>query len=322
MKLTFNTTQYPPAAFCFLVALCLSLFLGFLDIDAYKDRSNYLEYASSSHLILARNVIEGPLTVLFNEPLWLIINMILSLVLTSEWVLRTIIITSSFLTVYTVLRNVKLQYFLLAILFLLLPTVMKNNIIHIRQGLAIAVFLIGWFSSQKKYKYLFIICSAFIHSSFIIVIFGLLCVRAMLHLKLSYGIRNFLYVLIALFLGVFGLILASTIGARQGGAYKEVSVDVSGLGFLYWSAVTVLFVMQERLFLHRHAYSVFYLFLYLGTYFLLPVTARIFESVLIIILLSSLEFKNYKLLFLGAFFFYFVMLWASRIGQPGFGWAG
>lgn len=248
------------------------------------------------------------------------INIILSEILSPEWVLRFIIFFSSFTTTFIVLRNVILRDYFIVLLFLILPLVLKNNIIHLRQGAAIAFFLCGWFSQQKKIKYSLFLCAALVHSSFMIVLFCVLIVNILLYLKLSYGVRNVLYIIFSLLIGTSALLIANFLGARQGAGYKE-SADVSGLSFIFWGGVTGFFIIQGREFLFRYAYAVFFLLLYLSTYFLIPVTARVFESVILLVLLSIIDFKGqYKYLGIIYFLMYFFALWVMRIDEPGFGW--
>lgn len=306
---------------CFFVALIFSLVLSNLQVDAYIDRVSYLAYAEDSLLVLGRNFSSGWLKLIFNEPLWLTINIILSTIFSVENVVRFIIFCSTFLTVYLVLSNVDKRFFVLALLFLLLPQVLKNNIIHLRQGLAVAIFLAGWFSLNYKTKYLCFIFSALIHSSFVIVLVGIIGVNILLYLRFSYGLRSIIFIIIGLCIAFFGLYFAELLGARQGASYQGKSSSASGLAFIYWSGFFVLFTLQSKQFLKSHAIPTFFILLYLSSYFFLPVTARVFESVLLIILLSTVDFKRLYLYLVSIYFiFYFLATWAPRIGEPGLGW--
>lgn len=306
---------------CFFVALIFSFLLSSLQVDIYIDRVNYLVYANDSIGIFARNLLGGFSEVLFNEPLWLFINIALSTALSPENIVRVIIFVSTFIVFYLVLKNVEPKYFILALLILLLPQVLKNNIIHLRQGAAISCFLIGWFAHGTNKRYLFYIFAALIHSSFIIIIAGIVGVNIVLFLRLSYGVRNVIFTLVGFFVAFFGLYLAEILGARQGDSYKAEEVSVSGFAFIYWSGFFVLITLQGKGFLLKHVYSVFFIFLYLCTYFFLPVTARVFESVILLVLLSIIDFKGqYKYLGIIYFLMYFFALWVMRIDEPGFGW--
>src|SRR5690606_31256538 len=102
-------------------------------------------YARYSDEIMARYSALNLVAVLFNEPLWLLINIGLSKLFIGEVVLRIIIFVAAFLVSWLLLRqNPRHIFWMMG--FLLIPQVMKNHIIHLRQGLGLAVFLLGYFS--------------------------------------------------------------------------------------------------------------------------------------------------------------------------------
>ncbi|MBH0077828.1 EpsG family protein [Pseudoalteromonas sp. SWYJ118] len=312
--------SYSYVFLCFFLALSYAGFLTNLDIDGYVDRINYLSYAKDSILILNRNISNGILTVFANEPLWLLINIFLSQFLSPENTLRVIIFFSSFATFFYVLKNTNSKYFFIILLFLLLPAVLKNNIVHIRQGLGVAFFILGWFSQGKKKRYLLYSCAALIHSSFIIVLLGVIGTNFLLNLNISYGIRNLIFIAACLILGFFGLYFAQVLGARQGSIYQNEDFGGSGLAFIYWSVILGLFLLQDESYIRKNVLPIFFIIMYVCTYFILPVAARIFESVILIVLLRALDFKAiYRYLFIACYILYFLQLWLSRYNQGGFG---
>lgn len=53
----------------------------------------------------------------------------------------------------------------------------------------------------------------------------------------------------------------------------------------------------------------------------MPVTARIFESAILLVLLAGLHLTKWRrYAFLSAFLFYFLFSYLSRVGQPWLGW--
>ncbi|MCF2848679.1 EpsG family protein [Pseudoalteromonas sp. ACER1] len=307
--------------FCLLFALVFAFILCYLPIEQLVDRNNYLVYSSFSSEILSSRFNNGLISFLFNEPFWLFVNLFLSSVFSAENTVRIIIFFSTFITFYLVLANFEPKFLLLLLLFLFLPQVLKNNVIHLRQGLAIALFLVGWFSNNSKSKLFFLCLAALVHTSFIIVGFGMFLVDFLSRIRVSNGIKNLIYVVVGILIAIFGLVIASTFGARQAERYAEVSANISGFGFVFWSGVFFLYLSQGKDFVTRNSYSLFFILLYLATYFTLPVTGRVLESVLLIILLSSLELKKWKkLLFITVYTLYFFLNWLPRLGQPWFGW--
>jgi hypothetical protein len=306
---------------CTVTAIFFATYLASLPIDSFVDRNNYLIYASSTEAILFARLAKGALYATFNEPLWGLINLTLGSFLSPQNTVRAVIALSTFITFFLVLKNIPKKFFFLGLLFLLLPQVLKNNIIHLRQGLAVAVFLIGWFSQKNQTRFSFFLAAAFIHSSFMIVLVSLILIEFFENFSWSNGVKTLTYIIVSLSIGLFGLALAQLLGARQAEAYQEITSEASGLAFLFWLGILLIYLLEGNAFIKNNLVSVFFLVLYLCTYFLLPVSARVFESVLLIILLSSLylKLKNriYFYLFIG---FYFVYTWAGRIPLVGFGW--
>lgn len=307
--------------FCFSVAVAVATILASLPVEQFVDRNNYLTYSTYAYDILLSRINNGIVSFFFNEPFWVIVNLLISKLLSPESTIRAIILFSAFSTVYLVLRNNSPKYILLLLAFLLLPQVLKNNVIHLRQGLAVALFLWGWFSVSRNVRYTFFGLAALVHTSFIIVIFGMIVVSFLSGLRVSNGIRNLIYVSVGLGIALFGLVIASYFGARQADRYSEISANISGFGFLFWSGILGLFILQGKNFIEKNSISLFFIFLYLATYFSLPVTGRVLESVLLVILISALELKNWKkLLFVFVYLMYFILNWLPRLNQPWFGW--
>jgi len=304
--------------FSFIFSIIYAAVLSGLQIDAFVDRDNYLVYAEHSLSIFDRYVGEGPLSVIFNEPAWLFLNIVLSSFFLPDVVLRIIIFFSAFFTCFYILRfNVK--YFFVLLFFLLLPQILKNNIIHLRQGLAISIFLIGWFSPRSGLRWIFMGLSSLIHSSFLFLVLFFFLNQLFTMFRCSIGLRLFLISLFSVAIAGWGVWLARILSARQGEGGQYVSV--SGLGFIFWLAVAVLFISQGRQFLRGNAFAFSILLFYLITYYFLPMTARIFESGMFLVLLAGLSLDtNRRLCFFSVLFFYFCVQWYQRAGLPGFGW--
>lgn len=304
-----------------VLSVLFAIYLAFLPIDSFVDRDSYLTYASAYDLIFINIIQGGFFSFISNEPFFIFIIFLLSTFLGTEDILRAIIAFSTFSTFYLVLKKVPKRFFLLALLILLLPQVLKNNIIHLRQGLAVSIFLWGWFSSKPNRKVVLLSLAALTHSSFFIVDFSLLTIFVVQRLKVSSSIKYLFYSAYGLALGLFGIAISAYLGARQGVEYKGVETGTSGFNFIYWLFILVLYLSQGKSFFERNAASLFFIILYLTTYFTLPVTARIFESVLIIVLLASLDLRGYKRqAFYVLYVFYFIYNWYFRLFQPGFGW--
>lgn len=323
MKLLIPTEgSFGYKAMCFVLAGVYAWFLMGLDIDGYIDRANYLVYAQYSEQIFARYASSGLKGVLTNEPAWLFFNIWASKHFTPEDTLRVFIFFSSFLTSFLVLRSYP-KYAFLLIVFILMPQVLKNNIIHLRQGLGVTFFLLGWWCRYLPLRIFFIALAPLVHASFFFIDALFLLNIAFSTFRVSTVWRVMYTLGVGIVLGALGIWLAGELGARQGssGEYSGMGGGGTGLAIIFWGAFAVVLFMEGRAFLRDNFFAASILIFYLSTYFLLPGTARVFESGMLVVLLSSLglsDWRRYAVYVLYAF--YFCMEWYPLLGQPGYGW--
>lgn len=301
-------------------ALLYGTALASLPLEAFLDRANYLTYATQSHVNMAHYWERGLLAFLSNEPLWLFTNIALHTIMPGEWVLRTIIFVPASTVAYVVIKQHPRQIIWL-FLFLLMAQVIKNHIIHLRQGYAIALFLAGWFSPQKKIGWPLMVASAFVHTSFAFVLLIFVAVELAKTLRLSPHLQVLAAAFLGLVVGVSLPYIAATVGARQSGQYDFSPENVSGLGFLFWAALLFLMLSAGRAFVAVHTFALATIGFYLATYFQFEVTARIFESTLLLVLLSGLDLGGgRRQAFLAAIMFYTAFQYIQRAGLPYLGW--
>tara|TARA_B100000408_G_scaffold93744_1_gene72123 strand:+ start:6401 stop:7360 length:960 start_codon:yes stop_codon:yes gene_type:complete len=302
-----------------LLSLAVSTILASLKVDAFKDRENYLIYAQDSIVILLRNFTEGLLPTIFNEPIWLLINIGLGLFFAPENVVRLLIFVSSFIVLSRLLFQDKNKIFILLLIFFL-PIVVKNHIVHLRQGVAIAIFIFAYFS-LSKYKYFYLALTPLVHSSFFVILLLMFIRASMTKIRLAGDLQSILYFVVGSVLAVLLVQVASMLGARQHEQYATaVMNNVSGLGFLFWFSVFMVYCVQGKEFLKEHSFSVGVLALYLTTYFTLPVTGRILESAVIIVLLSGTKIKGtMRSIFYALVTMFFIGQWILRLNYEGLG---
>lgn len=305
--------------FVLLIAVVYGGFLTILPLDLFTDRENYLNYAENSFMIFERHQDNGLIPLLANEPLWLLINACLANWLPPSLVLRCIIFISATLVAWLVLIHHP-KHFVWLLILLFFPAVLKNHIIHLRQGLAIAVFLIGWFSKKPFVRLTIIATTPFIHASFLFILGILILSRSMTYFRFGPDLRTIIVASLSLGMGLVFARLATLVGARQS-EYNDFSLtNVSGLGFLFWLIILFVWLLQGRNFLRKYAFESGIIILYLGTYWLINVTARIFESGLLLILLASLNLTGWRRqAFLTFFMALLIMQWFVRLGEPVFG---
>lgn len=304
-----------------MVALIYGGFLASLPLDVFKDRVNYLHYAAYSWDVLNRFWSQSPLVALANEPIWLLINSGLAIFLPTDISLRIIIFVPAAIVAWIVLLQSP-RNFIWLLLFLVHPLVIKNHIIHLRQGMAIAVFLLGWFSEYKPIRWLLMGCAPFIHSSFLFVLGLLGIAKIAIKLRLGPDLRTLLFVAVGIISGLGLSWLAAFIGARQVFDYKfAMAADASGLGFIFWAMVFVVMYLQGGAYMRLYAFELGTMLFYLTTYLFIEVAARIFESAILLVLLAGLKLTGWRSkVFRAMILSLAALLYASRFGQPWLGW--
>jgi hypothetical protein len=214
------------------------------------------------------------------------------------------------------------RQFLWLLVFLLLPQVIKNHIVTLRQGTAISVFLAGWFTTRQPLRWLLIGATPFIHSAFFFVL-GLMALSGLARrMRLAADLRTLLFVGAGVAIGASLAWIALLLGARQAKNYAFSMPEVSGLGFVFWIIVFGVMCLQGRTYVRRHAFELGVIAFYLGTYFLVEVTARIFEAALLLVLFACLRLTRWRrVAFLSLITSYGLLEYMLRIGQPmlGFG---
>lgn len=306
--------------FLFPTTYAIALILFFPVDGSIVDRANYLNYASYSSEIIFRHYSNGFLSLIFNEPIWLIMNVILGYFFSPESVIKTFIFLSSWTCCYLCLKHNK-EHFLLVILIFLFPQVIKNHIIHLRQGVAISFFLIAYFRDNGFMKNLLFIVTPFIHLSFcfVLLIYGV----CFLLKKTNFArdLSAFVIAAVGIGIAVSLKVIVTFLGSRQANEYEFTSASVSGAAFIFWAFFLALFWIQGRDFCRKYSFEILGLVFYLSTYFFLEVTARIFESYVLLVLLASCKLTSYKkVLFVFSLVAFLIFNYVSRLGLPYFGW--
>ena len=315
-----DTPQF--RAVTMVIALLYGAILSQVPNESFFDYSNYLQYADAPWTALQVNWAINPLFALANEPVWLCLNAILALVFEPEGVVRAIIFLSASTVALKVLRfNPRLLPLLFLLLFM--PMVIKNFLVHIRQGVAIAIFLLGWFASPRwRLPVMALAASVHISFAFILLMLGLAWTAG--RLRLGPDLRALIFTSAGLAIGAGLGWLAALFGARQAQEYSFVMTEVSGFGFVLWALIFSLMCLEGRKYLRNYMFESGVILFYLATYFLIEVTGRIFESGAILVFLAVFNLtgwrRNAALLVLATVA---LAQWGARLNQPmlGFGLA-
>lgn len=278
-----------------LVAFLYAIFLASVDIYSsiyfsdILDRANYIYYAEASKEVFAYYSNKSVFSAFVNEPLFLLINWFITLFTKDpEGTVRLLILFSAFQAAYLTLRNG--GNFAVGVVILLLPSIYGNYILSLRQGVALAFFLTGWFSKNKFYKFALIGLTPLIHTSFYISLFFML---------FEWVIRKFtsrVYLNVAIFsiICIFAILLMPYVGAalgvRQAEGYASIGagdIKISGFGLIFWLLLLATFISQGKVFLSSKLFPTYCLIFYVLSYVLFPPFARTIQNHAILILISG-----------------------------------
>lgn len=276
-----------------LLAVAYGLSLASLPLYTFMDRGSYVDNMVRAVEIFNAFLSRGVLSAAFNEPLWWWLNQALFSLFGVDIALRVIIALPAAIVAYWMLRQ-NTGPLVWSIVFLLAPQILKNHVIHLRQGAAVSLFLVAWYSSIGYWRWILLALLPFIHSSFFIV--GLLVVveHFLREYRAWWGttVLVFAGVSIAVALGLGWV--ASVFGARQATEHTFVQTNATGLGFLFWLAMLAVYLLEGEAFVAPHRFAVGSITCYLCSYFLVDVGARIFESALPVVLLAGLELTAWR----------------------------
>jgi hypothetical protein len=263
-------SRYLTLAVVFMISSLLAMRPIGLGLDDY----NYLAYFASAKDILLRY--EG-ISLVFNEPLWMIISHLTVEIFAYEGSLRFIIFVSA-LFAGIGLGRINHWSLLPVVLYFALPLSLKNHIDHLRQGLALGLYIF-LYSVNGPFRTLRLVLPL-VHSSFWVVILIDLVVSWLLKKKIPKRIDSlkifFIFGCVSVLFAVGMEETISALGFRQAEAYIFLSSGGSGVAFIGWFVLLPVFLMlsNQKYFVLFAAYLGFYL----GGYFLNPIAARVFEN--------------------------------------------
>src|SRR5690606_36344250 len=118
-----------------LLGAAYGLILASLPLYAFKDRANYADHIVRAAEIFNEFLSKGVLSAVFNEPLWWWLNHALFSLFGFEVTFRLIIALPAAIVAYRMLQQNK-GALVWSLVFLLAPQVLKNHVVHLRQGVA------------------------------------------------------------------------------------------------------------------------------------------------------------------------------------------
>lgn len=272
------------SVFSFLIALVNGLFYALLPVELFKDRHNYLVYAEQSGELLSRYIEGGLLDVLFNEPLWLLINLLLSYAFEPSTVVRLFIFISAFTPTFLILNRVSYLYFPIFIFLSFSPYLITNHTQHIRTALAASIFILGFFLKGGALKWLLIVSSALVHVVFFPIVAIYISGYYVTQIKQTRTVA-FLLAMTTVTILLYSLPFLEEV-ARHATRYAY-DVNVGGGAFFVWSIILTGFLLTHRLLVKENIFVIVSITFFLIFYFIYPYTRRILDAIFWLVLYSA-----------------------------------
>lgn len=304
--------------FVIIIAIALGAWITYsLDFYSVKDRLAYFVYALDSDKILDIYKSKGIITIISNEPIFLYLNIFLNQFFDGITIVSIFIYSSYSLTVFLISQKLNYRIFPIFV-YTFMPQVLKNNVMQTRQGVAVAIYLFGFLSKNKKVRWLRFI-APFIHTSLAFMLLVELYESIVQKYKLSKASILLFFSIISLTFAQLLPIISQLMGDRRANTYSfGLDQTASGLGFIFW---LVFFIVAFK-YMRDSEYAIFSLcgiVFYLSTYFSLDIGARILESFLPIIIISVFQLpeKRYKYVLISLLIVYALLGWYSNNGLNG-----
>lgn len=240
-----------------LVAIFVSLVVifvyHFFHIGINTEHQYYLRYATSSQAIIESRLSSSFIYLLLNEPLWLVVNVILMFALKNPVIIISVLFYFSIsVKVFYVVKS-SFKYWPVYCLLFFDP----NFYLHLRQQFGLAVFLIFILLGRNRIG---AIVSSFIH---VIMFSTYLPMLGTLLLKRWY--------LIAVF--ILGFILLGAEMPRQASSIGDERIVKSGLGWFLYTSLFLLLISEKARTLNGHL-AKYFLGLYILLYFFIDLPQR------------------------------------------------
>lgn len=310
-----NFIKLSKIVFVTLVSLRLSL----LPHDLFKDRANYLMRINTSETQFYE-LFNSKTPILLNEPLFKVLNYILSFNFNPEFILSSyVFINCFFVLTFVLINRNSISHSLLALaLLLVMPYFYGGTLGAIRQGLGLNLILISLMKRDHLLSIRFLF-SLFLASLFHVIFFVFLA------LTLSYKIirkitNNEKYVFSMILLCIIAIgttwrLITPFLSSTQN--YYDFEQNTSGITFIGWFIITIIFIYNYFYLKKTHKLTKEYIYIFtilmlicfLVFYWLAPGPYRILYSCSPLLACSLLNhFNKYSALCYSICFFYCFLL--------------
>jgi len=277
----------------FVIALLVANAEVLLSVESWeiKDRINYENYAAYIDYFLDVRLNFDYFLDLNNEPLFFVTNFLLSRMgYSPEIILKLIIFFSVFIVSFVLLKKGQLSPLWLFVVFLL-PWLVSNYIMSIRQGYATAIFLLAWFFLNGKVRTIVFLLTPLIHYSFLIVLTILLVSKYFGSIKINRYLILFIFIVFGLITGLYVVSTSVEMGFNLG-FYSEKNQLSFGYGIVFWGIILMIFLVQEKDYFYNNIISIGALIFYLTSAVVFPPMSRVFQSLIVLVLISGFSLKG------------------------------
>jgi hypothetical protein len=301
----------------FFVAMAAATIFASLPILGFKDRQNYIWYAEYSGTFLIKAFEDSLFSGLMNEPVWLLLNMVLGSFLDSENTVRGFIWFGAFAPFFYVVKK-RPRDLLWIMVFAFSSYVLTNHIHHIRLSVAVAVFIVALHIKTPYWRFFWMGVTPFIHSIFFVLLLGYWL--AALARRFKQRISILLMSVIAGLLVFVGLSEYLVHGPRQMEVYLEQSIEVRGGAFLAWLVILLAFLSSGKDYVQKYMFEIAIILLYLILYFVFSYPRRFIDAGIYLIVVAGLSLPSkQRYVFIGMMTLLTSrdLLW--RFGEPEWG---
>ena len=305
--------------FLFLAYLFIGLlyvnFLSLLPNELFRDRDNYLMYASSAEQVISTY---PGIVLFFNEPIFLYFNFFLNKYFDFELIphLFVYIITTVYFYVIASESKNFLTFILGLFLSLTVPYILQSELVALRQGLATAFFMVAffYFKDQKKIIFTLFFCALFHSIFFIFLFFYFLNFIVLKNFSLyKKSIINFIWMFL---FSLIAIVVAKFFGLRQGDEYTgNNQIGGSGGAFLVFLMTLIyLYFCGDRSNKKLYEFAVLGIIIFLTAYFLTPIAGRMFNSIIpfvLVLLIKKSRLQDILFLLILNIIFFVLFLYGS-----------
>ena len=261
--------------------------------DITADRDGYLSYAINAKEIINNTLNYNLYLFLINEPLWLLTNIFISIIIDDQYVPLAVGLINYLICVNFVFKKVEKKYIFAILILFFMPQIYKSFLVHLRQGLAVGLYISSFICKNKGYKYVLMFSAGLVHNSFIPI-----SAVHILYDRYSKFFSAKTIIFITLSLGsisaVFLFEILELLNFRQHDNYSGVVQNNSGIGFFFWSIIFSILLTNNSSRLKSTLIVIIPIGIYLLLYFVNPISARFLESYLILIVSSIYLLSKYK----------------------------